>query len=152
MKTYNLTKCILLYIVYNARKPVYTLSLSVRHNQTSQCNMMYQNIRKTSSQIFPTQFFTSQDKIFQIKICFTKFSFLYPTDIGWLQAKHNNLMLTQSMKRKLLFFFFNFRMTVGFFGISGLDMLDSLEVLESDKENIINWIYSLQLLPDDDGK
>lgn len=56
------------------------------------------------------------------------------------------------MKRKLLFFFFNFRMTVGFFGISGLDMLDSLEVLESDKENIINWIYSLQLLPDDDGK
>ncbi|CAC5412231.1 PGTB1 [Mytilus coruscus] len=43
----------------------------------------------------------------------------------------------------------NNRMTVGFFGISGLDMLDSLDVLENDKENIINWIYSLQLLPDD---
>lgn len=43
----------------------------------------------------------------------------------------------------------NNRMTVGFFGISGLDMLDSLDVLENEKQNIINWIYSLQLLPDD---
>jgi hypothetical protein len=42
-------------------------------------------------------------------------------------------------------------MTVGFFGISGLDMLDSLDVLESEKHDIINWIYSLQLLPDDTG-
>ena len=45
----------------------------------------------------------------------------------------------------------HFRMTVGFFGISGLDMLDSLDVLESEKHDIINWIYSLQLLPDDTG-
>ncbi|KAJ8304361.1 hypothetical protein KUTeg_017944 [Tegillarca granosa] len=42
------------------------------------------------------------------------------------------------------------RMTVAFFALSGLDMLDALDKIEKDKKNIIDWIYSLQLLPDDD--
>lgn len=39
------------------------------------------------------------------------------------------------------------RMTVAFFAISGLDILDALNVLEIDKSKIIDWIYSLQVLP-----
>ena len=42
-------------------------------------------------------------------------------------------------------------MTIAFFGISGLDMLDSLDVIDKEKKNMIDWIYSLQLLPDDLG-
>ncbi|KAL5004408.1 hypothetical protein ScPMuIL_017864 [Solemya velum] len=40
------------------------------------------------------------------------------------------------------------RMTIAFFALSGLDILDSLSEIEADRDNIINWIYSLQLLPD----
>ncbi|XP_038072069.1 geranylgeranyl transferase type-1 subunit beta-like [Patiria miniata] len=40
------------------------------------------------------------------------------------------------------------RLTVCFFGLSGLDVLDSLDAIEKDKEDIIDWIYSLQVLPD----
>ncbi|XP_045216275.2 geranylgeranyl transferase type-1 subunit beta-like [Mercenaria mercenaria] len=39
------------------------------------------------------------------------------------------------------------RMTIAFFAISGLDMLNALDTLEKDKKNIIDWIYSLQVLP-----
>ncbi|XP_050401015.1 geranylgeranyl transferase type-1 subunit beta [Patella vulgata] len=39
------------------------------------------------------------------------------------------------------------RMTIAFFALSGLDVLDSLSSLDKDKDNIIDWIYSLQLLP-----
>ncbi|KAL3866453.1 hypothetical protein ACJMK2_043749 [Sinanodonta woodiana] len=42
------------------------------------------------------------------------------------------------------------RMTVAFFAISGLDMLGSLSAIEKDRENIIEWIYALQVLPDRD--
>ncbi|CAH1796387.1 unnamed protein product [Owenia fusiformis] len=41
------------------------------------------------------------------------------------------------------------RMTVAFFGLSGLDLLNGLDAIEKDKENIIDWIYSLQVLPDE---
>ncbi|XP_077200448.1 geranylgeranyl transferase type-1 subunit beta isoform X4 [Paroedura picta] len=40
------------------------------------------------------------------------------------------------------------RLTVAFFALSGLDMLDSLGVVN--KEDIIEWIYSLQVLPTED--
>jgi hypothetical protein len=42
-------------------------------------------------------------------------------------------------------------MTVAFFGISGLDVLDSLSQLDGQKKNILEWIYSLQVLPDSQG-
>ena len=42
-------------------------------------------------------------------------------------------------------------MTIAFFSISGLDMLQSLDVLKS-KQDIIEWIYSLQVHPNEDGK
>nr|XP_020635692.1 geranylgeranyl transferase type-1 subunit beta isoform X1 [Pogona vitticeps] len=40
------------------------------------------------------------------------------------------------------------RLTVAFFALSGLDMLDSLDVVN--KDDIIEWIYSLQVLPTED--
>ena len=43
-------------------------------------------------------------------------------------------------------------MTVAFFAISGLDMLNAQEVLEKQRTEIIEWIYSLQVLPDPQGK
>lgn len=42
-------------------------------------------------------------------------------------------------------------MTVAFFAISGLDIINSLNVLDKDKDKIIDWIYSLQVLPDATG-
>ncbi|XP_069172496.1 geranylgeranyl transferase type-1 subunit beta isoform X2 [Procambarus clarkii] len=42
-------------------------------------------------------------------------------------------------------------MTVLFFALSGLDLLDGLkEVTDKEREHIIDWIYSLQILPADD--
>ncbi|CAH1408152.1 unnamed protein product [Nezara viridula] len=43
------------------------------------------------------------------------------------------------------------RLTIAFFSISGLDVLDALDEIKDSKENICNWIYSLQILPDADG-
>ncbi len=43
-------------------------------------------------------------------------------------------------------------MTVAFFAISGLDMLDALDILDKSKADIIDWIYSLQVLPKYDGE
>uniref|UniRef100_A0ACB8EQH3 Geranylgeranyl transferase type-1 subunit beta n=1 Tax=Sphaerodactylus townsendi TaxID=933632 RepID=A0ACB8EQH3_9SAUR len=42
------------------------------------------------------------------------------------------------------------RLTIAFFALSGLDMLDSLDVVK--KEDIIEWIYSLQVLPTEDSE
>jgi len=42
-------------------------------------------------------------------------------------------------------------MTVAFFAISGLDMLNALDTVESEKADIIEWIYALQVLPDASG-
>ncbi|XP_009468583.1 PREDICTED: geranylgeranyl transferase type-1 subunit beta-like, partial [Nipponia nippon] len=41
------------------------------------------------------------------------------------------------------------RLTIAFFALSGLDMLDSLDVVN--KNDIIEWIYSLQVLPTEDS-
>ncbi|XP_065104113.1 geranylgeranyl transferase type-1 subunit beta isoform X1 [Paramisgurnus dabryanus] len=41
------------------------------------------------------------------------------------------------------------RLTIVFFALSGLDVLDALDVV--DKPSLIEWIYSLQVLPTDDG-
>ena len=42
------------------------------------------------------------------------------------------------------------RLTIVFFALSGLDVLDALHVI--DKDNMIEWIYSLQVLPTEDGE
>ena len=42
-------------------------------------------------------------------------------------------------------------MTIAFFAISGIDLLDSLAVLDKERQAIIEWIYSLQVLPDSTG-
>lgn len=42
-------------------------------------------------------------------------------------------------------------LSVAFFAVSGIDVLDSLDLLSEDaKRNIINWIYSLQVIPTSD--
>lgn len=63
------------------------------------------------------------------------------------------------MKRKIiiiLFVFFSLfhRMTILFFCLSGLDILDNISVIDSERRaEIIEWIYSHQILPDQsDGK
>ena len=38
-------------------------------------------------------------------------------------------------------------MTVAFFAISGLDMLDKMDVIEKQCNPMIDWIYSMQYLP-----
>ncbi|CAG5135083.1 unnamed protein product [Candidula unifasciata] len=43
------------------------------------------------------------------------------------------------------------RVSVAFFAVSGLDILESLQEIEVNKNNIINWIYSLQVQPQDNG-
>lgn len=44
------------------------------------------------------------------------------------------------------------RLTVAFFAISGLDLLQSLHILDDEKQEIINWIYSMQVLPCQKGR
>lgn len=43
-----------------------------------------------------------------------------------------------------------FRLTIVFFALSGLDVLDALEVI--DRNVMIEYIYSLQVLPTEDRK
>ena len=43
-------------------------------------------------------------------------------------------------------------MTVAFFAISGLDMLNALDAIEKEKNDIVRWVYSMQVLPDETGK
>lgn len=46
-----------------------------------------------------------------------------------------------------------FSMTVLFFTLSGLDLMNALdEVDDVERKHIIDWIYSLQILPEDKGK
>ncbi|KAK3096764.1 hypothetical protein FSP39_003019 [Pinctada imbricata] len=40
------------------------------------------------------------------------------------------------------------RMTIAYFALSGLDMLGALDKLDNQRKDIVEWIYSLQLLPD----
>lgn len=42
------------------------------------------------------------------------------------------------------------RLTIGFFSLSGLDMLNSLSEIDKNKDKFIDWIYSLQVLPNED--
>lgn len=42
------------------------------------------------------------------------------------------------------------RLTIVFFALSGLDVLDALDVI--DRSALIEWIYSLQVLPTEDSK
>jgi len=45
------------------------------------------------------------------------------------------------------------RLTMAFFAISGLDILNALDVLDDEKkEHIISWIYRLQVVPDGSRK
>lgn len=45
---------------------------------------------------------------------------------------------------------FPIRLTIVFFALSGLDVLDALDAV--DKNVMIEWIYSLQVLPTEDRK
>jgi len=42
-------------------------------------------------------------------------------------------------------------MTIAFFAISGLDVLNALDAIDGEKANIIEWIYAFQVLPDASG-
>ena len=42
-------------------------------------------------------------------------------------------------------------MTVAFFAISGLDMLNALDAIEKERNDIVRWVYSMQVLPDETG-
>lgn len=42
------------------------------------------------------------------------------------------------------------RLTIVFFALSGLDVLDSLNII--DKPSLIEWVYSLQVIPTEDRK
>lgn len=45
-----------------------------------------------------------------------------------------------------------YRMTILFFGLSGLDVLDSLSVIsDEDRAGMVDWIYSQQILPNTSG-
>lgn len=50
-----------------------------------------------------------------------------------------------------MFFLLNFRVTLLFFAISGLDVLNCLEnVISTDRrKDIIDWIYKLQVVPNE---
>ncbi|KAK7481336.1 hypothetical protein BaRGS_00027416 [Batillaria attramentaria] len=43
------------------------------------------------------------------------------------------------------------RMTLAFFALSGLDLLGALDEIEQDRDAIIEWIYSLQVVPNSQG-
>ena len=49
-------------------------------------------------------------------------------------------------------FIFSYRVTVAFFALSGLDILNSLHLVENTKEEIIEWIYSNQKISDKSSK
>lgn len=49
------------------------------------------------------------------------------------------------------FFLSLFRMTVAFFSVSGLDILNALKVIEKERKDIIEWVISLQVVPNEDG-
>ena len=45
------------------------------------------------------------------------------------------------------------RLTIAFFALSGLDVLNALDrVTEPNKKEIVDWIYSLQVIPDKAGE
>ncbi|KAK7116030.1 geranylgeranyl transferase type-1 subunit beta-like [Littorina saxatilis] len=43
------------------------------------------------------------------------------------------------------------RMTIAYFALSGLDLLGALHEVEKEKQAIIEWIYSLQVVPNSSG-
>lgn len=49
-------------------------------------------------------------------------------------------------------FMLYFRVTVAFFALSGLDILNSLHLVEKNQKDIIEWFYSNQKLPDKSSK
>lgn len=44
------------------------------------------------------------------------------------------------------------RATIAFFAVSGIDILDCMSLLSAEaKQNIVNWIYGLQVIPRDES-
>ena len=43
------------------------------------------------------------------------------------------------------------RVTILFFAVCGLDVLDAIDVISGIKEDIISWLYSQQVLPTNKG-
>ena len=46
---------------------------------------------------------------------------------------------------------YSFRITILFFALSGLDLLNALDRVEEDKQGMINWIYAQQIVPSFEG-
>ena len=61
----------------------------------------------------------------------------------YLNSKLFHCTILHSSAFEIIFSFF--RLSVAFFCISGLDILNELEIL-GDKLDVINWIYSFQLI------
>ena len=38
-----------------------------------------------------------------------------------------------------------------FFALSGLDIMNALDITDKVKEDIVNWLYAQQILPSNDG-
>jgi len=74
-------------------------------------------------------------------MCWYDAEFLKDTNVG---ASKNALFI-------LVVLLFDHRMTIAFFAISGLDMLNALDAVDSVKADIIDWIYAFQILPDAKG-
>lgn len=63
---------------------------------------------------------------------------------------HNKVCLSYLYVKGVLACYF--RLTIAFFAISGLDVLGAIEELSEEKRrNLIDWIYSLQVV-NEDGK
>ena len=45
-----------------------------------------------------------------------------------------------------------FRLSIAFFALSGLDVINALDNVTDTCASIIDWIYSLQILPKNSGK
>ena len=67
---------------------------------------------------------------------------------GWLAGCYMSFKRSRPVYDALLC-----RMTLAFFGLSGLDMLGALDTTLSAqrKKEIVDWVYSHQILPSEDG-
>ena len=66
--------------------------------------------------------------------------------LAWDLEPNINLYLIQIGLQLNVPTCFYARLTIAFFALSGLDVLNALDGIADDKANYIDWIYSLQVL------
>lgn len=67
---------------------------------------------------------------------------------GYLSQKIRELLLLL-----ILNVFLNFRLTIAYFSVSGLDVLGAISTVSLDlRSKIINWVYRLQVQPSEGEK